>query len=357
MSAAIKHLSCASAPTRIPCSGPCQSPPRRQQPPQRSQKTLQPHLSQHPPPASANAFVNRYTKVGGSRKRRRRARRRRSRAVHPKSRRSSIRKAHSSKRRGGIGYRLDLSTCPDGGILHPVRYETKASSMDGGGRKRSVSRKSRRRRGAGSSNTHLCVLKDSSQDYIDMLKSGYIECIQLREAENPSTSSNPNIWKIKNIIKTWEMNMHNCTVVLKYKNGDFKEFSPITDDNFANFKETINNEKNIKTFYVIERDEHPLPPPSQPPPPPPPPRPPRPPLQSRKNHDVSQECTRARVTTEDKQKIKANFQNIPAVQTEFSNMMVTPLCTPPGTPPGTPLCTPPGTPSISRSNSLSRSNF
>lgn len=342
MSAAIKHLSCASAPTRIPCSGPCQSPPPLADCNHRSGlKKLYNHTYRNtPPPASANAFVNRYTKVGGSRKRRRRARRR-SRAVHPKRRRSSIRKAHSSKRRGGIGYRLDLSTCPDGGILHPVRYETKASSMDGGGRKRSVTRKSRRRRGAGSSNTHKCVLETSSQDYIDKFRLPNIEYTQFQQFKNPQTSPHPNIWKIKNIIKTFDMNMHNCTVVLKYKNGDFKKFSQITDNNVANFRETINNEKNIEMFYVIERDEHPLPPPLHLPPPSHPPPPPH------KTHGVSQKDTRARLTNQDIQDIQNTFQNIHGVHTEFTDIMGTP----PGTPPGTPLGTPPGTPPLSRRSS------
>jgi hypothetical protein len=134
MSPATTHPSCSTAPAHTPHSGPYQSPIADCHHPH-GLNELANHTYRNTPTASENAFVNRYTKVGGSRKRKRVARRRRSRAVHPK-RRSRRRKAKSNKRSGGIGYRLDLSACPDGGIAHPMRYETKASSMDGGGRKR-----------------------------------------------------------------------------------------------------------------------------------------------------------------------------------------------------------------------------
>ena len=129
MSPATTHSSCATAPARIPPSGPSQSPIADCNHPN-GLKELANHTYRNTPTASENAFVNRYTKVGGGKGRRRQRRTRR----RSSSRCSKTRTR--TKRRGGIGYRLDLSVCPDGGIAHPVRYETNASSMDGGGGKR-----------------------------------------------------------------------------------------------------------------------------------------------------------------------------------------------------------------------------
>jgi hypothetical protein len=82
--------------------------------------------------ASENAFVNRYTPLGG--KRRKQRSRRRKRSSRSRTRTNTRRKRYSRrksqyKRRGGVGYRLDLEQCPDGGIASPVGYQTNSGDM------------------------------------------------------------------------------------------------------------------------------------------------------------------------------------------------------------------------------------
>ena len=44
--------------------------------------------------------------------------------------RKQIRKRKkSNKRHGGVGFRLDLSECPDGGVAHPIGYATNGGDM------------------------------------------------------------------------------------------------------------------------------------------------------------------------------------------------------------------------------------
>ena len=151
-------MSCSVHAALIPQSGSCQSPVADCNHPN-GLPELANHTYRHTPTASEDAFVNRYTKLGGKR-RSRSATYRRSRKSKT-SRRRTRRSRHASKQRGGVGFRLDLSACPDGGIAHPVQYETKASSMDGGhlssggGRKRTVRRRATRRRGG------ICKTLDS----------------------------------------------------------------------------------------------------------------------------------------------------------------------------------------------------
>ena len=136
-------MNCSLPPAPIPRSGPCQPPIADCNHPQGL-----PELANHPyrnsPTASEDAFVNRYTKLGG--RRRKRGSRRRSRAATNRRRRTAATKrAPKSTRRitrhrkhhGGVGFRLDLSACPDGGIAHPVQYETK---VGGGFRNRKNNR-------------------------------------------------------------------------------------------------------------------------------------------------------------------------------------------------------------------------
>jgi hypothetical protein len=96
------------------------------------------------PTGSENAFVNRFgtpsaaSGGGGNRRRRRHIKRRsltrrrlpvqsrqlrqhRSRSQSAGKRRTRTRK---SKRRGGVGFRLDLAGCPPGGMPGPEQYET-----------------------------------------------------------------------------------------------------------------------------------------------------------------------------------------------------------------------------------------
>ena len=129
-------MSCAAPPASIPHSGSCQPPVKDCNHPS-GLPELANHTYRNTPTASEDAFVNRYTKLGGKRRSRRahRVPRRRRTSNYAKSKSSRMRKRRSRrtrKHRGGVGFRLDLSACPDGGIAHPLQYETKASSMDSG---------------------------------------------------------------------------------------------------------------------------------------------------------------------------------------------------------------------------------
>lgn len=89
------------------------------------------HTFRDTPTASENAFVNRFTKLGGSRQRRLRRRqprtRRRRTHIRTQQRHKQKKKRHTSsktRRRGGVGFRFDLSACPVGGMATPTQYET-----------------------------------------------------------------------------------------------------------------------------------------------------------------------------------------------------------------------------------------
>lgn len=136
-------MSCSAPPSSIPHSGPCQPPVADCHHPN-GLPELANHTFRNTPTASEDAFVNRYTKLGGRRRSTRRTTRRTTRQTTNRKRRNQKRRTRArtptqrNKHRGGVGFRLDLSACPDGGIAHPVQYETKAS---GGGRKRTVRRR------------------------------------------------------------------------------------------------------------------------------------------------------------------------------------------------------------------------
>lgn len=130
-------MPCAVPSASIPHSGPCQPPVADCNHPS-GLPELANHTYRNTPTASEDAFVNRYTKLGGKRRSRRACRvpRRRRASNYSKSKtksktKSNRKRTRRSKQRGGVGFRLDLSACPDGGVAPPVQYETKASSMDG----------------------------------------------------------------------------------------------------------------------------------------------------------------------------------------------------------------------------------
>ena len=82
--------------------------------------------------ASENAFVNRFTPLGGKRRKQRSRRKKTHRSKTQKQttqRRLSRRRKTKQKRRGGVGFRLDLSECPNGGIASPVGYQTNTGDI------------------------------------------------------------------------------------------------------------------------------------------------------------------------------------------------------------------------------------
>ena len=60
--------------------------------------------------------------------RKRRSLRKRKRAQHSRTSRR-IKRKHSRRKRGGVGFRLDLSKCPPGGLPDPLQYQTNASDF------------------------------------------------------------------------------------------------------------------------------------------------------------------------------------------------------------------------------------